>query len=280
VGENEGILFYFLLPCMPELAEVAYYTTRWAAGVGQEVLRVHTGPKARPFRQTAAGAFRALMGTTYGGARTHGKNMLFEFAPQLWLTGHLGMTGELLAGPPGHEPTAHDHLVLYTRESALIFRDFRMFGALRLDESVGGPPPDWLALPPQILDAGFTTARVAEALQRHARSPLKALLLDQHWFPGIGNWMADEVCYQLRLHPAVPAGTVEAAALRRVLRAICRKSMETIGRDWSDPPRSWLMQHRWKAGGVCPAKSCGSALVRETLRGRTACWCPQCQPEE
>jgi formamidopyrimidine-DNA glycosylase len=86
---------------MPELAEVAYYTTRWAAGVGQEVLRVHTGPKSRPFRQTAAGAFRALVGTTYGGARTHGKNMLFEFAPQLWLTGASGDDGGIAGGAPG-----------------------------------------------------------------------------------------------------------------------------------------------------------------------------------
>jgi hypothetical protein len=137
---SEGQALLYLPPCMPELAEVAFYTTRWAAGVGQEVRRVHTGSKARPFRQTAAGAFRALVGTTYGGARTHGKNMLFEFAPQLWLTGHLGMTGELLAAPPEHVPTVHDHLVLYTREEALIFRDFRMFGALRLEEWAGGPP--------------------------------------------------------------------------------------------------------------------------------------------
>jgi formamidopyrimidine-DNA glycosylase len=178
---------------VPELAEVAYYTTRWAPALGQDIQRVHTGPKPRPFRQSAAAAFAVLAGTTYRSARTHGKNMLFEFGPGFWLTAHLGMTGELLTGPPDHLPTAHDHLVLYTVETALIFRDFRMFGALRLDESPDGPPDAWQQLPPEIPGPGFTTARVAEALQRHARRPLKALLLDQAWFPGIGNWMADEV---------------------------------------------------------------------------------------
>jgi formamidopyrimidine-DNA glycosylase len=263
---------------MPELAEVAYYAAQWSAGLGQRIQRVHTGPKPRFFRQTAASAFAALTGTTYRSARTHGKNLLFEFSSGLWLGGHLGMTGELLTAPPGHTPTAHDHLVLYTKNQALIFRDFRMFGAVRLDESKPGPPPAWRDLPPEILSPQFTATRTATALQRHARSPLKAFLLDQAWFPGIGNWMADEVCYQLKLHPATPSGKVDPKALRQALRAICRQSMRTIAIDWSDPPATWLMRYRWKDGGSCPDKKCGTPLVRETLRGRTACWCPACQP--
>ena len=263
---------------MPELAEVAYYAAQWNPGLGQKIVRVHTGPKPRFFRHTHASAFAALAGTTCRSARTHGKNMLFEFRPGLWLTGHLGMTGELLTGPADHPPTAHDHLVLYTKKMALIFRDFRMFGNVRLDESKSGPPPAWQALPPEILSPAFTTARLAAGLQSHARSPVKAFLLDQTWFPGIGNWMADEACYQLRIHPATPSGIVDPSALRKVLRAICQKSMQTIAIDWSDPPATWLMEHRWKAGGLCPSKKCRTLLVRETLRGRTACWCPACQP--
>ncbi len=264
---------------MPELAEVAYYASQWDSGLGQKIQRVHTGPKPRFFRQSAASGFQALRGKSYRQSRTHGKNLLFEFSAGLWLTGHLGMTGELLTADPGHTPAAHDHLVLFTHSTALIFRDFRMFGAVRLDESKTGPPAAWQALPPEIHAPGFTVSRVKEALERHARSPLKALLLDQAWFPGIGNWMADEVCWQLKLHPAVPAGSVDPAALRKVLRTICRKSMQTIAVDWSDPPASWLMRHRWKDGGLCPDRSCRTPLLRETLRGRTACWCPVCQPE-
>ncbi len=262
---------------MPELAEVAYYAKRWDPAQGQVIRRVHAGSKPRFFRHTPAAAFPAgLVGRSYSGARTHGKKLLFAFQGGLWLTGHLGMTGELLLGPPDHAPTTHDHLVLYTPRQALIFRDSRMFGAVRLEESPSGPPPAWLALPPEILSPSFTTARAAAALQRHPRSPLKAFLLDQDWFPGIGNWMADEALYQLHLHPATPSGTVDPAALRKTLRAICQKSMQTIAVDWSDPPPSWLMTHRWKSGGSCPR--CRSGLARDTLRGRTACWCPTCQP--
>ena len=130
---------------MPELAEVAYYAARWNPGLDQKIQRVHAGSKPRFFRATPAPAFAALAGSTYRSARSHGKNMLFEFSGGLWLGGHLGMTGELLAAPPNHVPTSHDHLVFYTKANALIFRDFRMFGSVSLDESKTGPPPAWQA---------------------------------------------------------------------------------------------------------------------------------------
>ncbi|MES2709187.1 MAG: DNA-formamidopyrimidine glycosylase family protein [Verrucomicrobiota bacterium] len=261
---------------MPELAEVAYYARQWEPGLNHQILRVHTGPKARFFRATPASAVEAgLTGTVFRTARTHGKNLLFEFSGGLWLTGHLGMTGELLAAEAAHIPGKHDHLVLFTTSSALVFRDFRMFGGVKLEENAESPPPDWQSLPPEILSGKFTEKRVREALRHHARMPLKPFLLDQTWFPGIGNWMADEVLFQLRLPPSIPCGQVDPAALRKILRHICRKSMDTIAVDWSDPPASWLMRHRWKAGGHCPR--CGVELVRKTLRGRTACWCPVCQ---
>jgi formamidopyrimidine-DNA glycosylase len=46
---------------------------------------------------------------------------------------------------------------------------------------------------------------------------------------------------------------------------------------WGDAPDSWLFNHRWKAGGRCPREGCDEPLKRETIRGRTTCWCPRCQ---
>ncbi len=261
---------------MPELAEVAFYARKWDAALQKQVLRVHVHSKARVFRvghpaDTAA----ALTGKTYPRPLTHGKNMMFAFSVLSWFGGHLGMTGELLAEPPDDAPQKHDHLVLFTPDVSLVYRDPRMFGRWRLDLSPE-PPGWWLALPPEILSPQFTVAHVAACLLRHPRSPLKALLLDQAAFPGIGNWMADEAMWQLQLHPSVPAASVDPAALHKVLRTITRTALRTIGRDWTDPPASWLFRHRWKSGGTCPR--CSSALARSPLRGRTACWCPRCQP--
>lgn len=260
---------------MPELAEVLYYTRQWDAGMGQRIARVHVHPRARVFRGGHADRLAAaLTGATYLRPYAHGKNMLFAFSGGHWLGGHLGMTGEMLAADPAHTPEKHDHLILFTPAAALVYRDPRMFGRWRY-ESGEGPPAWWRALPPEILSRAFSLRYVQDILTRRARSPLKPLLLDQAFFPGIGNWMADEVLWQLRLHPSTPAGSCDAAALRTVLQKITRTAVRTIGRDWSDPPRSWLFLHRWKAGGHCPR--CHSALDRGDFRGRTACWCPQCQ---
>ena len=262
---------------MPELAEVAWYARQWDPGIGKRVVRTHVNARARVFRGEDAAAFQSLCGRRLLRTETHGKQMLFVFSDGCWLGGHLGMTGELLAAPPPHEPEKHDHLVLHMEDAALVFRDPRMFGRWRLH--TGAEPPEWWAvLPPQINSPQFTVAIVEQFLKRHARSPLKALLLDQAAFPGVGNWMADEAMWQLQLHPATPAGGVDAAALHRALRLITRTALKTIGRDWSDPPRTWLFQHRWKAGGQCPR--CAAELERGALRGRTACWCPVCQPAE
>ena len=260
---------------MPELAEVVYYSRQWDAGLNKRILRVHVHPKARVFRGgNARELAKGLTGVEYLKPLTHGKNMLFAFSGGFWLGGHLGMTGELLAASPEYSPEKHDHLVLFTSDVALIYRDPRMFGLWHLDRGTD-PPAFWRALPPGIMEKSFTTALVADFLRRRARSPLKAVLLDQSAFPGIGNWMADEALWQLRLHPTTPAGCVDAAAVRRTLQSIVRIALRTIGRDWSDPPRAWLFQHRWKAGGLCPR--CGSKLTRAQVRGRTACWCPECQ---
>lgn len=262
-------------PHMPELAEVVYYSRQWDAALHKRVQHVQVHAKARVFRGCDANAMaRALTGRDYLRPFTHGKNLLFAFSGGVRLGGHLGMTGELLAAGPDHVPQKHDHLVLFTADCALIVRDARMFGRWRWDRGTE-PPAWWQKLPPEIMEKAFTVDLVQDFLRRRARSPVKPLLLDQSAFPGIGNWMADEVLWQLRVHPATLAGTVDAAALRTRLRSVVRTAVRTIRRDWSDPPASWLFRHRWKPNGKCPR--CRTALRRSEIRGRTACWCPKCQ---
>ncbi len=265
---------------MPELAEVSYYAGRWDGGRNKTVLRVELHARSRVFRGCDVRSLEAhLTGARLRRSRTHGKQMLFEFSQDCWLLVHLGMTGELSARPQPFEAGRHDHLVLHLRDLALVFTDPRQFGRIGFHHG-SSPPPFWSALPPQPMDAGFTLARLADIFQRHSRQPLKALLLDQRYFPGIGNWMADEVLWQTRLHPESPAGSLAPARVRdlhRALRKVCTVALRTIGVDWGDPPRSWLFRHRWEDGGLCPR--CRAALKRADVRGRTACWCPACQPK-
>lgn len=265
---------------MPELAEVDFFRRCWDVGVGKEVERVEIHAGARIFRGCDMDRLVSeLPGHSLRASHTHGKQMLFEFAGGLWLGVHLGMTGELRAEAADYPAGRHDHLALRQKERTLVFADARMFGRVRFDETGGGPPAWWRALPPALLDAAFTEAHLASCLSRRARSPLKAVLLDQGIFPGVGNWMADEILWRLHWHPLTPVGALSPAQrgeLWREVRWLAEKALATIGVDWSDPPREWLYSHRWATGNPCPR--CHRPLAREEAAGRTTCWCPACQP--
>ena len=270
---------------MPELAEVEFFRKQWNPGLDETVSRVALHENARIFRETSPALIRRrLKEERFLSSFTHGKNLLFRFSGGGWLGGHLGMTGSLRTEPMrDFEPGKHDHLVVFLETVALVFCDPRMFGRIRFEVSGDHPPDWWRELPPEVLDSGFTKSRLFAFLQRRKKTPIKTLLLDQAMFPGIGNWMADEICWRLKWHPARLAGTLsetESADLWRTVRKVARQAIEVIGADWSDPPDTWLFNHRWEKDHPCPRKGCGVDLVRADLRGRTTCWCPRCQGEE
>jgi formamidopyrimidine-DNA glycosylase len=246
-------------------------------------VRVLTHDTKRLLRHVDLPAFhRSLTGAVLKSSATAAKQMLFRFSGGAWLGIHLGMSGELSAAPVGHLPGKHDHLVLCTRHQALVFTDPRMFG--RVDFHVGRePPPWWTGIAPAILSPAFTAGVVAAFLQRRARAPIKAVLLMQERFPGIGNWMADEILWRAAIHPARPAGSlspVEVRTLWRESRRVCRQALDAIaGRGRHLPadlnvgiPRTWLFLHRWRPGGLCPRTS--QPLAHATIGGRTTCWSP------
>ena len=269
---------------MPELAEVEFFRKRWqhAAG-GETVRRVRVHERARLFRGPGAAAVRrALTGRRLRHSQAAAKQMLFRFSGGVWLGIHLGMSGELTVAAPDRTPGRHDHLVLVTARHALVLTDPRMFGRVDLHE--GPAPPDWWTnLAPPILSRRFTVPAVAAFLRRHAGAPVKAVLLLQERFPGVGNWMADEILWRAAIHPRQPAGSLDSAAVRRLwreCRRVCRLALGTIAGKGSVPPPElnrdipdrWLFNHRWKAGGLCPLTK--EPLARGTVGGRTTCWSP------
>lgn len=263
---------------MPELAEVEHYRRQWLPALGERVKRVHVQARARVYRATEPEAVARLIGgKVFREAHAHGKQMLFRFGSETWLHIHLGMAGKLERGAPAMVPATHDHLVLFTRNHALTFNDYRMFGRVILIGSKE-PPSFWTNLPPMPHDSAFTRGHLAVFLERRGRAPVKAVLLMQEHFPGIGNWMADETLWRARVHPACPAGKIRGrklSDLHKALREVTEDALRVIAPDWSDPPDSWLFNHRWKDGGMCPAT--GKPLRRETIGGRTTCYSPAWQ---
>ena len=265
---------------MPELAEVEYFRRRWNPGLGRKVLAVELHAEKRIFRGNNLAALqRTLPGAKLLSSEARGKQMLFRFSKGAWLGVHLGMTGELRREPHGFTPGKHDHLVLRQRDQLLVFADTRQFGRVLFHHS-DAEPAWWSRLPPSLTSSNFTLERMQTFLQRRARSPLKGVLLQQEFFIGVGNWMADEILWRAKIHPRRAAGRLSAAEARGVWKAIrfvCAGALRIVAKDYSDPPPSWLFRHRWEKGGRCPKD--GSELNRATVGGRTTAWCPKCQPK-
>ncbi len=276
---------------MPELAEVELARRIWARAEGECVNEVLTHASARIFRDLPAASLAVLAGKTLMSSHHHGKRMYFSFGDNLHLEVHLGMSGKVYRTELEHEAQKHDHLILKMESCSLVLNDYRMFGRVMLHE---GDPP-WLALPHDPLSRQFTLKLVAAMIEKRPKKILKGALLDQALFPGIGNWMADEICWRLQAHPAVPLTTVSAEALHKEVKAVCKGAIKYVADKNAEqltkptlgftaggyvtevPPKNWLFQHRWKKGGTCP--KCQSDLERDTIATRTTAWCPKCQPE-
>lgn len=269
---------------MPELAEVEFFRKRWhQAAVGQRILAVRLHPSAKIFRGTDPAAITsALTGAKLLGSEAAAKQMVFRFSGDRWLGVHLGMSGELTVHPMPNAPTKHDHLILETKKIALVFNDPRMFGRVQFHQGAT-PPAWWSKIAPALLSPEFTATVVSEFLDRRARAPIKAVLLMQERFPGIGNWMADEVLWRAAIHPRRAAGTLtpaEVKTLWRECRHVARLALDKIaGRGDELPPdlnvnipESWLFRHRWRPGGHDPRT--GTPLAHAEIGGRTTCWSP------
>lgn len=263
---------------MPELAEVEYYRKQWDAGLGAKVLGVEQHADKRLFRGTDTRAMqRDLPGAKLIASEARGKQMAFQFSRGLWVAIHLGMTGKLRTELRDFTPGKHDHLVLRQQRQSLVFSDPRMFGRVLWFQG-SGEPPWWSRIAPPLTSPAFTRDILHGVLQRRRRLPLKAVLLVQEHFPGVGNWMADEILWRAKLHPQRAGGDLSAAqlaAMWKEIRFVCAGAMKHVSHTFNDPPRGWFYHQRWTAGGKCPRD--GATLDRGTIGGRTTAWCPECQ---
>jgi formamidopyrimidine-DNA glycosylase len=187
------------------------------------------------------------------------------------------MTGKTHVEPADFKPGKYDHLVLYQPGRALIFTDTRQLGRVRFH--VGSDEPEWWKTkPPEIASAAFDRPFFGSFLRRHSKAPIKAVLLMQDGFAGIGNWMADEILWRAGVLPAkriFRLTKLEHDAIFRATKFVVRVALAKTGRDFSDPPRNWLIHQKWKRDGVCPKHR--TPLGHAAIGGRSTVWCPKCQ---
>jgi formamidopyrimidine-DNA glycosylase len=275
---------------MPELPEVETIRRQLEARLpGRTIAAVDVLDPLLVSPQDPEAFAASLRGRRITSVGRRGKYLTLGLEPADTLALHLRMTGRILWTEDG---AAHDtpHLRAVIRlddGAALEFSDMRRFGRAWLAPTGPDAAAYWAARAGiEPLSGSFTAARL-EGLLRGRRAPVKAALLNQALVAGIGNIYADEALFQARVHPLRPAGTLSAAEVRRLHRAIrdrLRVAVDAGGssinryRDGLGRPGGMqdLLRVHLRAGEPC--RRCGTELVKIRVAGRGTYLCPRCQP--
>jgi formamidopyrimidine-DNA glycosylase len=279
---------------MPELPEVeAARRLLVRSAVGRRIVSARVAPDSIVFVGVSPARIRrALLGARVLAAHRHGKHLWLELDRRPWPCFHFGMSGGIEVrgrrrqklvqkGRRAHEkqwPPRFLKLHLMLDEGTeVVFSDARRLGRVRLRHNPKTEPPISLLgfdalhdLPP--------VGRLAELFGTRA-APVKAVLLDQSFSAGVGNWIADEVLYQARIDPRRRTHMLTRAEVGRI-RSRLRSVITTAVRAGADSdrfPPKWLFHTRWSKRLQSPVTVRGERIRYLTVGGRTTAWVAEVQ---
>ena len=285
---------------MPELPEVEVVRRGLAAHIAGRTItavRVHH-PRAVRRHEAGPGDLTArLLNNRITGTGRRGKYLWLTLGDGSALVVHLGMSGQMLLGPPPTsqpDPTSSNHLriaALLDDGTALNFVDQRTFGGWMLADMV---TVDGTAVPVPVahlardpLDPEFDRDGVVAVL-RHKHSEIKRQLLDQTVVSGIGNIYADEALWRAKINGARLASSLSRGQLGELLDAAAAVMTEALGQGGTSfdalyvnvNGQSGYFDRSLDAYGRegQPCRRCGAVMRREKFMNRSSFYCPRCQP--
>lgn len=263
---------------MPEGLEAEIWTRSAQTLAGRTIDRVWFDERVAP-----PDLGDLLTGRRIDGVRRRGKIMLVDTdGPTLGL--HFGMTGRVevdgaapiaqLEYASGADRDEWDRLRLHTGSTATSFRvgddvvalrmnDPRRLGRLSID-------PDLERLGPEAIT--LTKAELTSALHRRSAA-IKSVLLDQTVVAGLGNLCVDEVLFWAGIAPTRPADEMSGDDCSQ-LAGMCRERLGAMLA--AGGSTHGVLDPSVRAGlPACPRD--GSPMIRSSIGGRTAVWCPEHQ---
>jgi formamidopyrimidine-DNA glycosylase len=268
---------------MPELPDVELFKRHLdTTCLGRTVRHVTVGDIRILLDVSASELARELDGARLAASRRHGKHLLVGLQPSGWLTLHFGMNGSLRHFAQGESDPPYDRVRFdFADGHHLAYVNPRLFGGVGLATDVD----TFIAskgLGPDALDPLFDFTAFERAFTGRKRD-VKSLLMDQTVIAGIGNIYSDEILFQARIHPRTCADRLGIEAKRDLLSCI-KKVLQTAvdagagaERLVDRLPTTFLIPHR-RGGTPCPR--CSGEVETVKFSGRTAYYCPRCQPAQ
>ncbi|MDA7794627.1 hypothetical protein N9Y90_03320 [Flavobacteriales bacterium] len=163
---------------------------------------------------------------------TIGKNLFIPLKNKQTFNFHLGMTG----GWSEHL-VKHCHFRVYTNDKELFFRDVRKFGKMRIVNNEDIDKKHNIEF--DLLNDYYNFERHFTFLKSkiNAGKSVCSALMNQSFFPGVGNYIKSEALYATKLHPEKKWGELSAKKIKELIlntQDIMQRSYSTGGAELKD----------------------------------------------
>ncbi|KAL9257856.1 Formamidopyrimidine-DNA glycosylase-like protein [Drosera capensis] len=246
---------------MPELPEVEAARRAISENcVGKKIVRSIVADDAKVIDGVSSSQFEAaLLHKTIVATHRKGKNLWIQLDSPPFPSFQFGMAGAVYikgvmvtkykrsAVKDSDEwPSKYSKVFIELDDGLeLSFTDKRRFAKVRLLKDPASVPPISELGPDALLEL-WPVDEFHESLRKR-KIGIKALLLDQGFLSGIGNWIADEVLFQARIHPMQIASSLSkenTAALHKSIKEVIEYAVQ-VDADAGSFPLDWLFHYRW-----------------------------------
>lgn len=264
---------------MPELPEVETYRRSLEKNLlDHRIEDIEIVDDKKVFAgKSKASIKKALLGAKIKSCKRKGKYLWLELNRKPWPVFHLGMTGNYTVTDekPSKNTKSIKLILKLDNGKLMIFRDPRRFGRMFLKEDPLHEAP-LMKLGPDVMNELPDANELYEEIQKR-KAPIKAVLLDQSFLSGIGNWMSDEILFQSGIDPHRKAATLtrkEVKKLHSKIHSVTSLAVK-VGADDEKYPENWLFHHRWAR--VKGSIKSGEKIQHDTVGGRSTSWVPEKQ---
>jgi formamidopyrimidine-DNA glycosylase len=216
-----------------------------------------------------------------------GKVIIIQLSGGLYWIIHLKMTGQLIYGENLREKENLKETKLVLKLSNgkhLNYNDQRLFGRHWI---VRDPKEIDLIknLGPEPLNGSFTVSWLKDNLKSRG-SPIKIVLMDQHFVAGIGNIYASEILFKAGIDPQKRANRIKAQyvpQLYQATRDILNEAITYRGssmrnyRDSQGQKGKFMDRIKVYAKENEPCPACKSPIKKIVQGQRSTFYCKQCQ---
>ena len=202
-----------------------------------------------------------------------GKYLFIKTTGKKVLVMHFGMTGRPNYYKDEDDRPKYGHIVLtFDNGFHFTFECKRKFGWWNLIDSIA----DYKVKHKLSDDARDLSFEDFKASLSTRKTAIKSALMDQSVAAGIGNWMADEILYQAKIHPESKVQNLAETDIETIFKAMKNVMEVAIENDahYDDFPDDFLIHFR-KEGADCYHSNCKIEKIK--VAGRSTYFSPEWQ---